>query len=290
MLQIQRIQKTLEYLEEKEVLTVDEAVRLWGVSPPTVRRDFNLLAKEPFIQRVHGGIKLVKYPGGDMTPVEYREIRFPFEKRALAEKAAGLLRPGNVAVIDGGTTTSMLSEFIPDFQLLIVTNSVRLVAGLEGQHRKRVDLAIFVTGGVLYPHSGILLGPTTQTAISQYHAQWAFLSVSGITDSQIFNTNELVVATERTMIESAEKVVILADHSKIGKRVGSPVTSLDNVDILFTDQSPENDQMLQRIENAGVQVNRVPVSPLDRIEDDKRRPFGAVEAPTIGRTGASRDR
>ena len=270
MVQVQRFQRVLEHLEKKEILTVEEAVSLLGASAPTVRRDFKLLAKEQLIQRFRGGIKLVKYPVWEMTPVEFREVQHPLEKQALAEKAAELLCPGDVVIIDGGTTTAMMSEFIPDFQLQIITNSVRLVSALETRHHMRLNLSIYMTGGALHPHSGILLGPTTEATISQYHAGRAFLSVGGITDSHIYNTNELVVGTERAIIDAAETTVILADHSKIGKRAFSPVATLDKVDTLITDQFPENEEMLRKIENAGVHVITVSVSRLNQFKADRR--------------------
>lgn len=285
MIQLKRIQRILEHLETNEVLTVNEGVKLLGVSSPTIRRDFKLLGKEPFIQRLHGGIKLVKNVAQEMTPVELREIHHPTEKRALAERAARLLCPGDVVIIDGGTTTAMVSEFIPDFRLQVVTNSTRLLAALETIHKNRLNLGINITGGSLYPHSGILLGPTAKAAMSQYHAQWAFLSVGGITDSHIYNTNELVVEIERVMIDAAEKIVILADHSKIGCRAFSPVANLDDVDILITDEIPGNEQMLQKIEDAGVQVIRVVVDRLNPPHASKKA--SGRNTVTVGMEGSN---
>ena len=181
------------------------------------------------------------------------------------ERAAALLGPGDTVTVDGGTTTSMLASFIPDFPLRVITNSVRLVTALEALHRDHPLLEIYVTGGLLYPHSGILLGPGAQASVSQYHAQWAFLSAGGITDSHVFNTNELVVGTERAMIDGAEKVVVLADHSKIGKHSLCAVVSVENIDILITDEHPENDEALRRIEDLGVQVIKVKAKPHNQL-------------------------
>ncbi len=85
----------------------------------------------------------------------------------------------------------------------IITNSVGLVAQLEARGKMHPQLEIYVTGGVLYPRSGLLLGPRTEASISEYHAHWAFLSAGGMTERGSFNTNELVVGTERAMIRSA---------------------------------------------------------------------------------------
>lgn len=257
MIQAQRIQTILSYLAESPVLTVEGAIRLTNASPATVRRDFDRMADDRLVRRVRGGVGLLQPGPSEMIPIELREVQHPVAKRALAARAATLLQQGDVAIIDGGTTTLMLAQFIPDFPLRIITNSVRLVADLETRHPDHPQLEIYVTGGILYPHSGLLLGPRTENSISQYYAQWAFLSAGGITERGTFNTNELVVGTERAMIESAEKIVILADHSKIGRPALCAGAQLNEIDILITDLFENNEPTLRLIEQTGVQVIRV---------------------------------
>lgn len=279
MIPTQRIQQMLEYLDGKEVVSVEEVRTMLNISPATIRRDFKTMARERLVQRVRGGIKLIRPAAGEMIPVELREIRYPLEKQALARKAAELLSPGDAVIIDGGTTTSMLAGSIPDFPLRIITNSVRLVASFEAHRQNNPRLDIYVTGGILYPHSGLLLGPSAQAGMMQYHAQWAFLSVGGITDSATFNTNEFVVEVERAMVNSAEKVVVLADHSKIGKPALCSAIGLDEIDILITDEFPENDRTLQKIADVGVQVIKVPVPALDgHTATGRPRPQGKMTA------------
>lgn len=254
MIQVQRTQTVLNYLAQNNVLTVEEAVKLFQSSPATVRRDFNHLAEEKLVRRVRGGVELIQPGPTEMAPVELRTVQNADEKRALAAKAAELLRPGDVVIVDGGTTTSMLARVIPGFPLRIITNSVRLVSALDANQNEHPLLEIYVTGGILYPHSGLLLGPSAQAGVSQYHAQWAFLSVGGVTERGLYNTNELVVGTERAMMESADKVVILADSSKIGRHALCAGAGLEQIDILITGECAENQPTLQKIEDAGVKV------------------------------------
>jgi len=253
MIQAERTQRIIEYLSGSEILSVEEAIRRLGASPATVRRDFAKLAREGAVRRVRGGVRLARPAPGEIPSFELREILHHREKQAIAARAAQLLRPGDVAIIDGGTTTAMLGASIPDIPLRIITNSVRLTTVLEAHHAGS-RLEIYLTGGILYPHARLLLGPAAKASVSQYHAHWAFLSVGGITEAGIFNTNELVVEVERAMIDSAERVVILADASKIGRHAMCTVCGLERIHMMITDARPEEHTLLARISEAGVQV------------------------------------
>jgi len=257
MIQTERIQSILAVLSEKQVITVEMAIDLSGASPATIRRDFDKMAEDRLVRRVRGGVTLVQAGPSEMVPIQLREIQHSSVKRTLAAKAAALLRPGDVVIIDGGTTTLLLAEFIPDIPLRIVTNSVRFVSEFENRHPDHRQVEIYVTGGILYPQSGLLLGPRTEASVSEYHAHWAFLSVGGITEKGVFNTNELVVGTERAMIESAEKVVLLADHSKIGRPALCLGARLHEINTLITDVWEANEHVLKAIEQAGIEVIRV---------------------------------
>jgi len=255
MIQQLRHERMIDYLNAHEILSVEEAMALFAASPATIRRDFNDLAAQGLVQRVRGGIKLVRAGGQPMLPFSLREVRHSREKEALARRAAGLLRPGDVIFIDGGTTTFHLGGCLPDIPLCLITNSLRLAAALEERRAERARWDICVTGGFIYPHSGgLLLGPTAQASLAQYHAHWAFLSAGGVAEGGITNTNELVVDTERIMIGHAEKTVILADHSKIGKYALCHVCPLDRVDFLITDEWPESTELLSKFGAAGVEV------------------------------------
>lgn len=254
MIQLERHERIIAYLTQHEVLSVADAVTIFNASPATIRRDFNEMAQQNLVRRVRGGIKIAKPLAGDVLPFALRELRYSQEKEALAESAAGLLRPGEVVIIDGGTTTYFLSHYLPDFPLRVITNSLRLAAALEEKRMDRATLEVYITGGYLYPNSGLLLGPNSVSSLQQYHAHWAFIAVGGINEHGISNTNELVVETERMMIEHADKVVILADHSKIGKHAMCTVCGIDMIDILITDVFPENDPVLKKIAEAGVEI------------------------------------
>lgn len=233
MIEAERHNQMFNYLRKQGVLTLTEAVRLFAASPATIRRDFDKLALQDGIVRVRGGLRLP--PSFNGTTFASREIQNVAAKAAIARQAVTLLREGDVIFIDGGTTTYQLAQYLPKLKLRIITNSIRLAAALD-ERSQSAGWEVFLTGGLLYPQSGLLIGPAAQNNLSQYHAHWAFLSAGGLTAAGVFNTTELVVESEKIMMTHAERVVILADHSKIGCRAMCKVCELSAVDTLITDR------------------------------------------------------
>ena len=254
MLQSERHEKIMEYLSEHTYLTVDNAVELFGASPATARRDFADLAEKDNINRIRGGIKLSRK---DILPFELREEFFMREKESIAREAAKLIKERDAIFIDGGTTTAHMGICIPDVHLRIITNSLRFAMMVEKEYPESSRLELYITGGFLYAKSGILLGPNTEKSLMQYRAETAFLSVGGINANGLFNSNELVMTAERVMVNNASKVVILADHSKIGKSSMCRVCGLEKIDVLITDKCAANRKILEQFRTVGIKVIEV---------------------------------
>ncbi|MGY8768550.1 MAG: DeoR/GlpR family DNA-binding transcription regulator [Pirellulales bacterium] len=250
-----RQDEILRCIAEVGTLSVEEAATRLEASAATIRRDFNQLAEANLVERVRGGIRIV----GDqqMVPFAVREVRQPTEKMAIAEEAATLLAPGDVVFIDGGTTTLQLASCLPPMPLRIITNSLRLAAAIESRAMKRGLWEVFLTGGFLYSGSGLLVGPSAQTGLSQYHADWAMLSASSVSTQGVFNDNEHVVESERLMIANADKVAVLADNTKIGRYAMCHIAGIDKVDVLVTDDHVNSKAQLDEFVSAGVDVLRV---------------------------------
>ena len=120
-----------------------------------------------------------------------------------------------------------------------------------------------MTGGYLYPQSGLLIGPQAVAGISRYHANWALLSTAGISPEGSFNTNEFIAESERMMIDRADRVAVLADHTKVGGRSMCHVCGLDKIDVLITDRHPSSVFALKKLEAEGVKVVTVEPIPLN---------------------------
>ncbi len=253
MHQKSRLQTILGKLEEVPVLTVDEACELLNVSPATVRRDFNLIYQNGKAEKTWGGITKLGNLPDEMKPLRLRQTQNLEEKKAIAKKAAELISDGDVIIVDGGTTTLEMAPYIANRKIRIITNSLLIAYEIHLKRSGWTGAEVFLSGGFLYPDSGLFVGPEAIKNLKQYHADLAFLSVGGIDEHTITNSNQLVVETERTMMEQSDQVILLADNSKFGNRAMVKLCDPQEVHMLITTYS-KNDQMLTALSNFGIKI------------------------------------
>lgn len=236
---LERRRHILELLKTESFLTVEQVQQALGSSPATTRRDFAELADQMMVVRGHGGIhRIDDAPVMGVVPYSRRQVTNPAGKERIAQKAAELLSPNDVVIIDGGTTTAPIARYISPL-VRIITNSLPLASALnEPLSDKSPIPEVNVTGGYLYPKSEVLLGPQTVHALRQYHASWAFLGCHGITAEAIHNSNAMVVDTQQETIKRAENVAVLADSSKFDKPAMVRLCDLAEIDVVITDKKP----------------------------------------------------
>ena len=198
----ERHERILHLVGECGMMYIDRAVQATGASLPTIRRDFAELADAGSVERIRGGIRVSRKE--ENVPFNLREVQRSSEKSAIARNAAKRLRGGDVLFIDGGTTTYHMCFHLPPVPLRIITNSLRLSAYLDDPAHRHPDWEVYLTGGRILHGSSMLTGPGTVHSLNFYHADWAFLSVGGITADGLYNTSEAIVETERKMIELQE--------------------------------------------------------------------------------------
>ncbi len=247
-----RHDQILRFLSETGELHVDDAVTRLEASPATIRRDFNHLAEAGVVERIRGGIKLAK--SLELTPFRAREVKNANAKLDIARRATAFLNEGDVVFVDGGTTTLQLAHCLPPIKLRIITNSLILAAAIERRMMGRGPWEVFLTGGYLFPGSGLLVGPSAQYSIVQYHANWALLSAGGITEAGIFNDNEHVVESERLMIKHSDRVAVLADDSKFGHHAMRHIAALDQLNYLVTNLRTEETEFFENNKNVRLKM------------------------------------
>jgi len=257
MNQKRRLKEINNHLLHHAELTVAQACDIFNASPATIRRDFKLLIGKKEAEKAWGGIIPASVNDDSMSPISYRQALFADEKNRIAEKAASYVKDGDIIIIDGGTTTLFLTKYIAQKKIKVITNSVLIAYQIDKDRNKSFGAEVFVTGGLMYPNSGLLVGPQSIFNIKQYHANWAFLSVEGIQIEQATNSNQLIVETEKAIIEQSEKVIMLADHSKFGKRSMSRICAVDEIDILITDYNEDSKETIAEIRKKGVTVIEV---------------------------------
>jgi DeoR/GlpR family transcriptional regulator of sugar metabolism len=203
------------------------------VSPSTVRRDLEQLEQVGLVRRTHGGVIWVGDKASGARPYAFDQ-RMGFQddaKRAIAKAARSLVSPGQTVLIDGGTTTFYLAQELLGQSLQLVTNSLPIAnLFLNDDH-----VELILTGGLMYPRYGVLLGPTAENTLSTIHTKTLFLSVAGVNNGSMYNQNLLLVQSERRMMEQAQEVILLIDSGKFGQQALARLGELSEVDTVVTD-------------------------------------------------------
>ena len=234
MLARQRQTLIVERVREDGGVRVADLARDLGVSDMTVRRDLELLHNRGLIEKVHGGA--TSRPGSALFEPGFAAksaLQEP-EKDAIALAAVGLVQPGAAIGISAGTTTYALARRLVDIPgLTVVTNSVPVANVFH--EAARSDQTIILTGGVRTP-SDALVGPFAVAALRTLHVDLVFMGVHGMDPQSGFTTpNVLEADTDRALIASGRRLVVVADHSKWGVVGISSIARLDEADTLVTD-------------------------------------------------------
>jgi DeoR/GlpR family transcriptional regulator of sugar metabolism len=257
MLARQRQTLILERVREDGGVRVADLARELGVSDMTVRRDLELLHNRGLIEKVHGGA--TSLPGSALFEPGFAvKLRLQQdEKDAIADAAVGLIVPGTAIGISAGTTTYALARRLIDVAgLTVVTNSVPVADVL---HRAgRSDQTIILTGGVRTP-SDALVGPFAVAALRTIHLDQVFMGVHGMDPQSGFTTpNVLEADTDRALVASARRLVVVADSSKWGVIGISSIARLDEADTLVTDSGLRDEARAIAAE----QVREVVIAPV----------------------------
>jgi DeoR/GlpR family transcriptional regulator of sugar metabolism len=237
----ERRQKVLELVNERSFVTLGELAKTLNASESTIRRDLDYWDEHGLIKRTHGGA-MFRCDTPEMPALEERTSRAMEEKRLIAKAAAERIQNGDSVLIDGGTTTLELAKLLIGRPVQIVTNSLP-IAQLFGSSRE-TDLVIL--GGYVYPRTGVALGPLTIRMLEEIHVRQLIMGVGGITSEGLFNSNLLLVETERAMMRCADEVVVLADHTKIDQTALTFLCKLNDIDTFIVDRdvAPEQRALL----------------------------------------------
>lgn len=215
---------------------VSDLTQQLGVSDMTIRRDLEVLARDGLVEKVHGGAVLPGAPGSHEPGFEDKLVIERSEKTSIARAAATLIRPGTAVALSAGTTTFGLAQCLLDIpSLTIVTNSLR-VASLFSGNRAPDGPSVVLTGGLRTP-SDALVGPVADLTIKSLHFDTLFLGCHGIDiEAGLTSPNLAEAETNRAFIKVARRVVVLADHTKWGVISLASFATLDDVDVLVTDE------------------------------------------------------
>jgi len=227
-------------LRERSLVRIADACRATGVSEASVRRDFARLAEQGVAIRVHGGLEALPdatNAPGDVLSLATRSFDISQTlnidaKRAIASAAVALCADGETIIVNGGTTTYQMGEYLRERRLKVLTNSYPLAEVLIHKSKCRVALP----GGEVYREQGMIVSPFEEDAIQHYSATRMFMSAISIGPLGVIEGDPLLARAESKLLKRADKLIVLADSSKFVSRGSLVVCPLSRIHTLITDR------------------------------------------------------
>ncbi|MBL4837097.1 MAG: DeoR/GlpR transcriptional regulator [Kordiimonadaceae bacterium] len=256
MLEKQRHQLIIDILNEKRFASVPDLSSQLNASEATIRRDITKMDAANQINKIWGGAEALS--GSENMPRASRLKGSAFlvdkekhagSKRMIAKKAVELCIDGEPIIINGGSSTYMMSEFLMDRQLNILTNSIVLAQELW----QNSDNQISLPGGEIYRKQGIIMSSYENDSIQNYQCSKMFMGTPGIGEFGVMESDPLLIRAEQKLRKQADKLIVMADSSKLGRRSNLIFAALSEVDILITDKAADP-EIIRQFQGHGVEV------------------------------------
>lgn len=225
----------LKLLQEKKKLTITALTEQFNVSVITLRRDLNELEENGLIKKVYGGAVLVEQKEPYLLTQPYFSARMSINrplKTAIAAAAAELVEPGDVIVLDIGTTCLETAKCLKNISnLTVLTSSLAVLNELSDS-----DVSLISLGGLLRKKELALCGTITKESLNDFCINKAFIGVGGLTIERGLSTYSRDSAeVVSAIIDRADKVILVADSSKFDKNVLSIIAPFNSIDVIVTD-------------------------------------------------------
>ena len=219
-------------LKEKSVTVKGLAERLY-ISEPSIRRDLAELEKEKLLRRVHGGAVIEEHSDSFVKiPFIIREFEFYDAKNIIAQKAADMVKDGDVIMMDASSSAYAMIPFLAKkTNITVITSGVKALTRLA-----EYGINAYSTGGKLLPSCLSLIDSDCLDTIANYNADWAFFSCRGLDEDGYatdFSIEENLV--RKKMIEHSKRAVLLLASEKYGKKYMHNLCNVRDIDCVVSE-------------------------------------------------------
>ncbi|MDU0205546.1 MULTISPECIES: DeoR/GlpR family DNA-binding transcription regulator [Paenibacillus] len=250
MLAAERKFRIVEYVKIHRVATIAELAQEFNVHEATIRRDLEEIEQKGLAKRTHGGVTIDQWTNNEPSFNE-RVVQQFDQKDRIGKMAASMVEDGEHIIIDSGTTTLHIAKnLVQRSNITVVTNDMNIATEL----RDAPGIKVIVTGGDLYPSSYMLNGMFTDHVLGSLHVQKAFIGIPVIHPKYgLMHPEAQLVPTKKGMINAAEKIIVVADDSKIGKVSLHTVAPCTSINTLITG-SNVSENVVRQFRDSGMDV------------------------------------
>lgn len=253
-----RLENILDIISTQGGILVSDLAEKFGVSSSTIRLDLSLLEDRSLITRTHGGAMLRKEfrlnPIAGSGSITERSDLFRPEKKAIGRAAAALIKDGDTLLIDGGSTTSCVVDFLLEKKnLTVITNSLIIMQKMY----LLPTISLYMLGGMSFSKHGVTIGPMTNEALKKFSPSKTIIGIDGLSVEKGLMAADpatpTVASVKVDMVKISSELIVVCDHSKLDQVCPMTIAPIESVDYLITDQyAPES--IVRSIRTRGVQV------------------------------------
>ncbi len=245
-----RQQAIADLVNKNGNITVNDLCSKFNVSPATIRNDLRDLEGRSMVKRTHGGAISSSKMVYELSTVQ-KEVHNIDEKRAIANAAMEFIQPGDAIILDSGTTAFELARLLGRIKnLTVVTNDLQIASWLE----QNTSVNIMLAGGQVRRNFRCTTGQSALDMLAMLHVDKAFVGVNGVSIKNGLTTPGMDMACiKKQMIDSADKVILLADNSKIERTAFVTYAPIALLDVLITDDNADRG-FVDTVRSAGVNV------------------------------------
>lgn len=266
MLQIERQNQLLHWLQQRGFLSTVEVAKHYGVSQMTIWRDIETLEEEGLVQRVHGGVAVPEWElggeaglssGGQHSKHGYEFPAGLQDPRKIAlgmYVAEEIIRAGDDLILEGGSTVACVIPYLDGANITAITNGLNTLTLAQVYDTIQTVLCC---GGVLNQPNAIFIGPQAENFFHSYRVDRALVSAAGLTlKDGLVDPSPIYDSMKRVMCRSARERIAMIDSTKIGKAALSRVMGVNEIDILVTNKDA-NPGIIQALVEQGLDVRLV---------------------------------
>lgn len=252
---LQRTNKIIEILKEKNGATVKELASTFSVSEMTIRRDLDILEANNIINTVYGAA--IYNPSNNIEKldssynIEHEFVKHETEKTLIGKAAASLIKEDDVIIIDTGTTTEKLAEFIDDeLKIKALIYNTNILMALQ----KKKNIQLIFSGGYFHPNTMMFESPEGISLIKKIRAAKVFVSAAGVHENLgVTCSNSYEIPTKQAILKSSVEKILLVDSKKFGIVKSSYFADLTDFNTIITDSSISLEWQ-NKIKNLGIKL------------------------------------